>query len=883
MASRCTTSAVHGIWILASLALALLTGTEAVRAGNSVVGTDDPRFQKIVSLHAQARVLEGEGRLTDAAELYRQAVLEAHEAERSDLVAALLLAAGETLLKDRRIQDAAVACEQGLLVLEGDERFDVSDLRRDLRRLEKGVRPVTLSVPDDLYTPQAAASLQEAANDPELDVRLLLGIGNAYLEQPQPSVALEHYEQALARVEDPTLRASILSNTGTALRRLEKLDDAEERFRASLDLFAVTDQGIEGRAALSGLAAIQLERNEPDAAATTYRKAIDLYTRAGDESGLSRAVTGLARSELLSKRFERAVTEFERARQLARKSYDREALLHIYLGLGVAYRKVGRFDDAADSLEAALPEISSRRGNLRTDEGRIAFLDTAAAVYDELLEVHLARARTDPAAWADALSVSERSRGRALADLVGHRRRSEQMKTMDMVAQVALGTPSEGGGPEADWDAAKAVAGTPVNQDMRQTAVGTPVATAPTVWAAPNTAAINTPVADISQTAAGTPIGDDLVFAFEPEIIEPRERRQAPPVSRLSFHVLETSTAVFSVAPGGTVRGHVAPIGRADLEARVADLRNGLGINAALRGVRGVSAGPPSASVRPPEEILGELGRDLLGPFQAELASDEAPLALVLHGPLWNLPFAALADGSGKPLIAHRPLLFSSSWDLLDEIRREVPRDVADLKLLAVGNPAFRPLSAAGGLSFERLPHAEVEARAVQEMSGHSTLLTGSDATLERVVSSLSDHEVIHLATHGVASDEDPLSSFLLFAGDENSDRLSARTVIRDLDVPAELVVLSACQTGLGRLTGDGMIGLSRSFLAAGARTVVVSLWSVSDEATEALMRAFYRAYLVDGVPKAAALRQAMLSLQQDPEFSSPAFWAPFILIGAED
>ena len=105
---------------------------------------------------------------------------------------------------------------------------------------------------------------------------------------------------------------------------------------------------------------------------------------------------------------------------------------------------------------------------------------------------------------------------------------------------------------------------------------------------------------------------------------------------------------------------------------------------------------------------------------------------------------------------------------------------------------------------------------------------------------------------------------------------------MNELDAPAELVVLSACQTGLGRLTGEGTVGLSRSFLAAGARSVIVSLWSIDDLATEKFMTAFYGAYL-GGESKAAALRRAMLELSNDPDFRAPAFWAPFMLIGAED
>ncbi len=112
-------------------------------------------------------------------------------------------------------------------------------------------------------------------------------------------------------------------------------------------------------------------------------------------------------------------------------------------------------------------------------------------------------------------------------------------------------------------------------------------------------------------------------------------------------------------------------------------------------------------------------------------------------------------------------------------------------------------------------------------------------------------------------------------------DRLSARRVM-SLPLKADLVTLSACQTGLGRVAGDGVIGLSRAFLIAGARSVLVSQWSIDDEATIALMEAFYRRYLQEGMDKAHALQRAMRDLRANPRYSQPRYWAPFALIGAE-
>jgi CHAT domain-containing protein len=185
-------------------------------------------------------------------------------------------------------------------------------------------------------------------------------------------------------------------------------------------------------------------------------------------------------------------------------------------------------------------------------------------------------------------------------------------------------------------------------------------------------------------------------------------------------------------------------------------------------------------------------------------------------------------------------------------------------------------------IQLEALPGAEKEAQKVAAFFGErSTLLLGADADRESVKTLAQEHGILHLATHGVAYANAPLSSFVALAeGAPGEGLLTARDVL-DLSLPADLVVLSACQTALGRVSGDGMIGLCRAFLVAGARAVLVSQWSVSDEATVALMTEFYRVYLAED-NKAAALQRAMRALRQRPDSADPSYWAPFVVVGAE-
>jgi CHAT domain-containing protein len=149
----------------------------------------------------------------------------------------------------------------------------------------------------------------------------------------------------------------------------------------------------------------------------------------------------------------------------------------------------------------------------------------------------------------------------------------------------------------------------------------------------------------------------------------------------------------------------------------------------------------------------------------------------------------------------------------------------------------------------------------------------------------LSHYRIIHFATHGLLNSERPeLSGLVLSLVDENGrpqDGFLGLHEIYNLELPADVVVLSACQTALGKeIKGEGLVGLTRGFMYAGARRVVASLWQVDDLATAQLMKNFYRGMLKDGLRPAQALRLAQLEMLKQPRWSSPFFWAPFVVQG---
>ena len=177
------------------------------------------------------------------------------------------------------------------------------------------------------------------------------------------------------------------------------------------------------------------------------------------------------------------------------------------------------------------------------------------------------------------------------------------------------------------------------------------------------------------------------------------------------------------------------------------------------------------------------------------------------------------------------------------------------------------------------LPGSETEAESIAPLF-HTEALTGGDATKSVVVQRMSSARIIHLATHGLLDDQQGLDSAIALAPNgtnQINDGLLTASEIAEMQLYAELVVLSACDTGQGRLTGDGVIGLSRSLIAAGVPSVIVSLWAVPDAPTAELMKEFYNQFRQSG-NKAQALRQAMQVTKA--KHPNPRDWAAFTLIG---
>jgi CHAT domain-containing protein len=317
-------------------------------------------------------------------------------------------------------------------------------------------------------------------------------------------------------------------------------------------------------------------------------------------------------------------------------------------------------------------------------------------------------------------------------------------------------------------------------------------------------------------------------------------------------------------------------------------------VTASRRAISLRSANPnhPPSSPLDLNPELRQLHQLLIEPIAQHLPKDPNQRVIFIpQGSLFLVPFAALKDSQGKYLIEQHTLSTAPSIQTLAfgatkreqrlwlKQQRQQSREKS-VSALIVGNPVMPKME---GFQLFPLPHAEQEAKMIAKMTGNSALI-GSQATKATVLDRISQVEIIHFATHGLLDDlNSDIPGAIAFTpsvkdtDSSNNGFLTAREVL-DLKINANLVVLSACDTGRGNITGDGVIGLSRSFFIAGAPSVIVSLWAVNDASTAFLMNEFYHQFHQRSSNKAQALRQAMLITMK--KYTDPIDWAAFTLMG---
>ncbi|MFC1591068.1 CHAT domain-containing protein [Thermodesulfobacteriota bacterium] len=268
------------------------------------------------------------------------------------------------------------------------------------------------------------------------------------------------------------------------------------------------------------------------------------------------------------------------------------------------------------------------------------------------------------------------------------------------------------------------------------------------------------------------------------------------------------------------------------------------------------------------DKLCQDYYKNLIGPIEKKIKTNK--VVIVPHGVLHKIPFACLSDGT-QYLAEKYDISFLPSMSTIEHILKK--RKPNKGRFFALANPITKK---------ENLKFAAQEVKDVADLFSSKELWFSHNATESRVKERASLYDVIHFACHANFDEQYPLQSGLFLSHDsENDGFLQIHEVFRLNLKNANLVTLSACETALSKLQGsEDWIGLSRGFLYAGTSSILATLWSVDDKSTSIFMKNFYKNWQRLGMSKPEALRQAQLQLKSMPQYASPYYWAPFVIIG---
>ncbi len=604
----------------------------------------------------------------------------------------------------------------------------------------------------------------------------------------------------------------------------------------------------------------QLDRQEYQAALESYRQALEIY-QDFDLGSSETALQGMAKAYLLMEDYPQAIAIFEQLVAANTEEDFTPALSPALSNLALAFFLSGELQQAEEALKQAIVGWEEIRALQDEDLNKITLLEQQAYSYRLLQKVLVAQNKPE-----EALLVAEQSRARSL---------------VEQFVENSGSTPTP----------------PPTVERIQQIAQAT-----------------NSTIVEYSL------VGSELrVFGNEPRD--------------------DTDLYIWVVQPNGIIsfrQVDLRQLPEKTLTELVTQARTrSLGVRG--RGIVVVEANDARTNIvnTSPYE-LKQLYQLLITPIADLLPQNPSDrVTFVPQEALFLVPFAALTDSSGKHLIEKHTLLSAPSIQVLALTQQQKQRlqGSGNQNLLVVGNPTMPTLPAQGDnppQQLSSLPGAEQEALAVASLL-NTQPLTGSQATKAAVVSSMPQQRIIHLATHGLLDLDNNLQEFgptsdanvpsaresgvfitpgaitigsNVFIGGVPAEQVLANEEVLRVSFPGaialapsgdddgfltakeildlqlnntELVVLSACDTGRGRITGEGVVGLSRAFIATGVPSVVVSLWAVPDAPTSSLMTEFYR-QLQQTSDKAQALRQAMLTTKK--QYPQPRNWAAFTLIG---
>ncbi|WP_190505345.1 CHAT domain-containing protein [Leptolyngbya sp. FACHB-321] len=774
-----------------------------------------------------------------------------------------------------------------------------------------------------LETAQAALVITRQTGDRMLEATNLSNIGGIYTRWGQYAKAAEFLEASLkvARQIDPNAGGVILLNLGSVYENLGQYPKALEFYQQALEGFQRIDAPVQAGMSLTLMGLIYTKQSQYAKAITTHQQALQIIQQSGYRTGEGAILSNIGDVYQELGQSTRALEFYERSLRIAQQISNREGESMTLNNMGNAYMSLGQRDKALTVFEQAL-KILQQSSNLAGESRTLINIGTIS--YE--LEQHTNAMKHFQSALKIAQQIGNRESEKVALANVGMvynklRQYSQAQESFQQALKIAQQTDdrltksliltglgqslaysgSINAAEKALYEAIEIVESLRGGLKDRDKVFLANRLVNPYLWLQltlvvqnKTTAALE--VAERGRTRAFVELlatrlaGDSMPPQTLQRLGQPLSLPQIQQVARqqnatlVEYSVVGGALYIWVIRPTGQIefRKTRYKFSTTELQELVSVTHDVL-----RRGVRRSGTTPTSTS-QPTNVRLDQFGAYQLRTLHQMLIEPIADLLpknpsdrviFIPQNELLLVPFPALLNEKGTYLIEQHTLLTAPSIQVLsftDQNQQQLNR-TPNRTALVVGNPTLPKLSEGGLVP---LPAAEQEARTVAQLL-KTTPLIGAAATKAAVLNQMPQARFIHLATHGLLTTNsgNAPGAIVLAPNSPNQvdDGLLTPTEILNMKLKAELVVLSACDTAQGDVTSDGIVGLSRSLIAAGVPSVIVSLWAVPDAPTAELMQTFYL-NLQKQPDKAQALRQAMLTtMTSHPQ---PRDWAAFTLIG---
>jgi CHAT domain-containing protein len=668
-------------------------------------------------------------------------------------------------------------------------------------------------------------------------------IGDAYFALGQYERAVEHYEQCVSLCGQAGEKRSVAVALGQLAQAWMAAGDPQRALQYAQRELELTreirTEHLES-VALRHIGNAYARLGNLDESLRYQQLALEMSREAGAIADEAATLASIADLRLRLDQAVEARKVAEQSLKLSRQTRSPELEWQAHALLARAARATADIDAAVDHLYASVEIIDSVRGRVRTDSGKIGYLDSRQAIYHELADLLRERGK-----HSEALEIAEAARGRAFSDLLAAQRLE---LAPDAAASLAAIREAEAGLRAQEQDTSADV---PLDARLAQTRA------ASEAQLAGELRALRNDQPELASLIAVEPIGAREIAAIAARL----------DATLVEFLVTERRLLIWVVRPSGEITARAVSLGRDALREMVRTLHVRLN-------------DPTAEELRQPAALrtqLAELYRHAIAPVADQLPRSADELVYVVpHDALLLVPFAALIDESGEYLLKSHAIVAVPAAGVLRYTAGKKKQVVSadQPHLLALADP--RPPEDA---ALEALPGArrEVERLGRGFPAERRLTLLGERATEANAKRLSPGQTMVHFAVHGLIRDDRPWESALILTPGDGEDGWFKVPEIFGLDLRAELVTLSGCSTGLGKISGDGIVGLARALIYAGTPSVLVSQWDVSDVSTAYLMERFY-AEMAAGRGKARSLRAAQLATLR--RYPHPALWAAFTLVG---